>query len=88
MDNSFKPPLQEISLSEVLGVRGPTQLSVPPSDGSTHSFELVTVSLVYCVIAGEEGAAWESAIRQAMMPVESSRGHKDEIQGGSENIRY
>uniref|UniRef100_A0AAX7V5K3 Protein kinase C n=1 Tax=Astatotilapia calliptera TaxID=8154 RepID=A0AAX7V5K3_ASTCA len=71
---------KEISLSEVLGVRGPTQLSVPPSDGSTHSFELVTVSLVYCVIAGEEGAAWESAIRQAMMPVESSRGHKDEIQ--------
>uniref|UniRef100_A0A3Q2WYX7 non-specific serine/threonine protein kinase n=1 Tax=Haplochromis burtoni TaxID=8153 RepID=A0A3Q2WYX7_HAPBU len=75
---------KEISLSEVLGVRGPTQLSVPPSDGSAHSFELVTVSLVYCVIAGEEGAAWESAIRQAMMPVESSRGHKDEIQGDVE----
>ncbi|KAL4007036.1 pappalysin-2 [Sarotherodon galilaeus] len=59
---------KEISLSEVLGVRGPAQLSVPSSDGSTHSFELVTVSLVYCVIAGEEGAAWESAVRQAMMP--------------------
>uniref|UniRef100_A0A669BIU0 protein kinase C n=1 Tax=Oreochromis niloticus TaxID=8128 RepID=A0A669BIU0_ORENI len=60
---------KEISLSEVLGVRGPAQLSVPSSDGSTHSFDR------------RGGAAWESAIRQAMMPVESSRGPKDEIQG-------
>uniref|UniRef100_A0A3Q0QR99 Protein kinase D4 n=1 Tax=Amphilophus citrinellus TaxID=61819 RepID=A0A3Q0QR99_AMPCI len=64
---------KEISLSEVLGVRGPTQLAVPSlSDSSSHSFELVTVLLVYCVIAGEDGAAWEGAIRQAMMPDISS----------------
>uniref|UniRef100_A0A3B5BJX8 Serine/threonine-protein kinase D3-like n=1 Tax=Stegastes partitus TaxID=144197 RepID=A0A3B5BJX8_9TELE len=69
---------KEIPLSEVLRVRGPAQLAVPslPSGGA-HSLELVTGSLVYCVEAGEEGAAWESAIRQALMPVQSSRGHGD-----------
>uniref|UniRef100_A0A3Q1FP08 Protein kinase D4 n=1 Tax=Acanthochromis polyacanthus TaxID=80966 RepID=A0A3Q1FP08_9TELE len=67
---------KEIPLSEVLRVRGPTQLSVPSlPGGSAHSLELVTGSLVYCVEAGEGGAAWESAIRQALMPVQSSRGH-------------
>ncbi|KAG7465249.1 hypothetical protein MATL_G00174380 [Megalops atlanticus] len=66
---------KELALSEVLQVRGIGQLSVatPPGD-SAHSFELVTGSLVYCVLAGQEGQAWEAAIRQALMPVQSS-GH-------------
>uniref|UniRef100_A0A3Q3BBX7 protein kinase C n=1 Tax=Kryptolebias marmoratus TaxID=37003 RepID=A0A3Q3BBX7_KRYMA len=60
---------KEIPLSEVLQVRGPSQLSVPPLPGNdSHSFELVTASLVVCVQAGADGAAWESAICQALMP--------------------
>uniref|UniRef100_A0A3B4WWG9 non-specific serine/threonine protein kinase n=1 Tax=Seriola lalandi dorsalis TaxID=1841481 RepID=A0A3B4WWG9_SERLL len=60
---------KEIPLSEVLQVRGPAQLSTPllPGD-SAHSFEVVTASLVYCVVAGEDGPSWESAIRQGLMP--------------------
>ncbi|XP_062239997.1 protein kinase D4 isoform X2 [Platichthys flesus] len=66
---------KEIPLSEVLQVRGPAQLPTPLSPGDhAHSFELVTASLVYCVEAGEEGPAWESAIHQGLMPVESSGG--------------
>ncbi|KAM9335548.1 protein kinase D4 [Symphorus nematophorus] len=75
---------KEITLSEVLQVRGRAQLSVPLLPGnSAHSFEVVTASLVYCVVAGEDGPAWESAIRQALMPVESSRGHGKENQVNS-----
>ncbi|XP_067435684.1 protein kinase D4 isoform X2 [Thunnus thynnus] len=75
---------KEMPLSEVLQVRGPAQLSVPLLPGnSAHSFEVVTASLVYCVVAGENGPAWESAIRQALMPVQSGRGcskdNKDEV---------
>ncbi|KAM9424531.1 protein kinase D4 isoform 2-T2 [Pholidichthys leucotaenia] len=70
---------KEIPLSMVLRVQGPPQLSVAPSPGSSsHSFELVTASLVYCVVAGEEGAAWENAVRQALMPVQSSTRHGEE----------
>uniref|UniRef100_A0A671VGI5 protein kinase C n=1 Tax=Sparus aurata TaxID=8175 RepID=A0A671VGI5_SPAAU len=66
---------REIALSEVLQVRGPAQLSVPLSPGnSSHSFEVVTASLVYCVVAGEDGPSWESAVRQALMPVQGSGG--------------
>lgn len=73
---------QEIALSEVLQVRGPAQLSVPLSPGnSSHSFEVVTASLVYCVVAGEDGPAWESAVRQALMPVQGSGGQGEEKQG-------
>ncbi|XP_069578360.1 protein kinase D4 [Brachyistius frenatus] len=71
---------KEIPLSEVLGVRGPAHLSVPLLPGnSAHSLELVTASLVYCV-AGEDAAAWESSIRQALMPVQSSRGQGEDNQ--------
>ncbi|KAJ0006509.1 hypothetical protein NQD34_013782, partial [Periophthalmus magnuspinnatus] len=42
------------------------------SSNSTHSFELVTSSQVYCIMAGEESVSWEIAIRQALMPVQSS----------------
>lgn len=73
--------LQEIPLSEVLEVRGSTQLSVAMLPGnSAHSFEVVTASLVYCV-AGEDGPVWERAIHQALMPMQSSRGHSEENQG-------
>uniref|UniRef100_A0A3Q1AW88 protein kinase C n=1 Tax=Amphiprion ocellaris TaxID=80972 RepID=A0A3Q1AW88_AMPOC len=75
---------KEIPLSEVLRVRGPTRLLVPSlPGGGAHSLELVTGSLVYCVEAGEDGAAWESAIRQALMPVQSSRGHGEGNKGDS-----
>ncbi|KAG9346662.1 hypothetical protein JZ751_006974 [Albula glossodonta] len=64
---------KELPLSEVLQVRGPRKLSVPPPPGNrAHSFELVTSVLVYCVLADREGQAWEAAIRQALMPVQSS----------------
>ncbi|KAL0970119.1 hypothetical protein UPYG_G00237390 [Umbra pygmaea] len=64
---------KEIPLSEVLQVRGPTQLSVPLLPGnSAHSFEVVTGTLVYCVLAERDGPAWETAVRQALMPVHSS----------------
>ncbi|XP_018532645.1 protein kinase D4 [Lates calcarifer] len=70
---------KEIPLSEVLQVRGPAHLSMPVLPGnSAHSFEVVTASLVYCVVAGEDGPVWESAIRQGLMPVESSGGHSEE----------
>lgn len=77
---ALSPPVrQEISLSEVLHVRGPTQLSMPLLPGhSAHSFEVVTASLVYCVVAGDQGLAWETVIRQALMPVQSSGEHSKE----------
>ncbi|KAJ8405396.1 hypothetical protein AAFF_G00318690 [Aldrovandia affinis] len=72
-ENSTKY-FKELPLSEVLQVRGVGQLSVPTVPGNrTHSFELVTGALVYCVLAEREGQAWEAAIRQALMPVQSSR---------------
>lgn len=78
----FLLPLQEITLSEVLRVRGPAELSVAPSPGnSAHTLEVVTAAVVYCVLAGESGPAWESAIHQALMPFQSSRGGGEENQG-------
>ncbi|KAM4714735.1 protein kinase D4 [Anableps anableps] len=77
---------KEISLSEVLQVRGPAQLSVPSLPGTdVHSFELATASLVFCVQAGDDGAAWESSIRQALMPVQSSRGPGEEHQDNDQH---
>ncbi|XP_024282076.1 serine/threonine-protein kinase D3 isoform X1 [Oncorhynchus tshawytscha] len=79
---------KEIPLSEVLQVRGPAQLSVPLLPGnSAHSFEVVTGTLVYCVSAGRDGQAWETAVRQALMPVLNSgqvdkRGQDHEPQSG------
>ncbi|XP_042369785.1 serine/threonine-protein kinase D3-like, partial [Plectropomus leopardus] len=70
---------KEITLSEVLHVRGSAHLTVPSLPGnSAHSLEVETASLVYCVVAEEDGPAWESAIRQALMPVQSSGGHGGE----------
>jgi len=71
--NSLSLSSQEIALSEVLQARGPAHLAVPPLPGDGgHTLEVVTASLVYCVAAGESGPAWESAIRRALMPVQSS----------------
>ncbi|XP_045078326.1 serine/threonine-protein kinase D3 [Coregonus clupeaformis] len=64
---------KELPLSEVLQVLGPAQLSVPLLPGnSAHSFEVVTGTLVYCVLAGSDGQAWETALRQALMPLQNS----------------
>lgn len=74
--------LQEIPLSKVLQVRGLAHLSVALLPGNdSHSFELVTAPLVFCVQAGADSAAWESAICQALMPVQSSRRPGEEQQG-------
>ncbi|XP_060775879.1 serine/threonine-protein kinase D1-like [Neoarius graeffei] len=63
---------KELPLSEVLQVRGSSQLTVTvQSDDAGHSFELLTSFVVYCVFANTEGAAWESAIRLALMPLQS-----------------
>ncbi|KAI5629057.1 hypothetical protein C0J50_8209, partial [Silurus asotus] len=63
---------KELPLSEVLNVQGSSQLSVPVQpDDTGHSFEILTSSVVYCVFANTEGAAWESAIRLALMPLQS-----------------
>ncbi|XP_060951922.1 protein kinase D4 [Limanda limanda] len=73
---------KEIPLCEVLQVRGSAQLATPLAPGDhAHSFEVVTALLVYCVVAGEEGPAWEDAIHQGLMPVESRGGGGG---GGSE----
>ncbi|KAF3837215.1 hypothetical protein F7725_004679, partial [Dissostichus mawsoni] len=64
---------KEISLSEVLQVRGPAHLSLSPGN-SGHTLEVETAALVFCVAAGDEASVWESAIRQALMPVQSSVG--------------
>ncbi|XP_077961704.1 protein kinase D4 [Gasterosteus aculeatus] len=70
---------KEISLSEVLEVRGPAQLAVPSLPGNrAHTLEVVTASLVYCVLAGSGSAAWERAVRQALMPMASGGGGGDE----------
>ncbi|KAK5858626.1 hypothetical protein PBY51_002752 [Eleginops maclovinus] len=71
---------KEISLSEVLQVRGPAHLSLSTGN-SGHTLEVETAALVYCVAAGESASVWESAIRQAMMPVQSSGRPGGEEQG-------
>ncbi|XP_052003223.1 protein kinase D4 isoform X2 [Xyrauchen texanus] len=64
---------KEISLSEVLQVRGPGQLTMAVvPDNSKHSFELVTGTLVYCVFADEEGPSWESALKLALRPLQGT----------------
>uniref|UniRef100_A0A674A402 Protein kinase D4 n=1 Tax=Salmo trutta TaxID=8032 RepID=A0A674A402_SALTR len=76
---------KELPLSNVLQVRGPAQLSGPLlPDNSVHSFEVVTGTLVYCVLAGRDGQAWETAVRQALMPVQSSGQTGKRGQGESE----
>ncbi|KAI4901141.1 hypothetical protein NFI96_030382, partial [Prochilodus magdalenae] len=80
---------KELPLSEVLQVRGPGQLTVPvmPAD-SSHSFELVTSSLVYCVFADAEGPVWEATIRLALMPLEGSAPTRAESSGSDVSALY
>uniref|UniRef100_A0A672KFC6 Serine/threonine-protein kinase D3-like n=1 Tax=Sinocyclocheilus grahami TaxID=75366 RepID=A0A672KFC6_SINGR len=59
---------KEISLSEVLQVRGSAQLTIPVLPGNS----LVTGSLVYCVFADQDGPSWESALDQALRPVQGT----------------
>lgn len=66
----------------MLEVRGPAQLAVPSLPGNrAHTLEVVTASLVYCVLAGSGSAAWERAVRQALMPMASGGGGGDESAG-------
>ncbi|XP_036002214.1 serine/threonine-protein kinase D3 [Fundulus heteroclitus] len=77
---------KEIPLSEVLQVRGPAHLSVPSLPGTdVPSFELVTASLVFCVQAGDDGPAWEGAICQALMPMQSRAGPGEERHDAGQN---
>uniref|UniRef100_A0A671RGM2 Serine/threonine-protein kinase D3-like n=1 Tax=Sinocyclocheilus anshuiensis TaxID=1608454 RepID=A0A671RGM2_9TELE len=77
---------KEISLSEVLQVRGPAQLAIPVLPGnSAHSFELVTGSLVYCVFADQDGPSWESALDQALRPVQGTVCHTTNNTGDGKN---
>ncbi|XP_016393557.1 serine/threonine-protein kinase D1-like [Sinocyclocheilus rhinocerous] len=77
---------KEISLSEVLQVRGPAQLTIPVLPGnSAHSFELVTGSLVYCVFADQDGPSWESALDQALRPVQGTVCHTTNNTGDGKN---
>ncbi|XP_059933071.1 protein kinase D4 [Gadus macrocephalus] len=61
---------KEIPLSEVLQVRGPTELSVAGLPGNRpHSLEVVTGPVVYCVQVQKDAQAWERDLRRALMPM-------------------
>uniref|UniRef100_A0A8C5B266 protein kinase C n=1 Tax=Gadus morhua TaxID=8049 RepID=A0A8C5B266_GADMO len=61
---------KEIPLSEVLQVRGPTELSVAALPGNRpHSLEVVTGPVVYCVQVQKDAQAWERDLRRALMPM-------------------
>ncbi|KAG5837401.1 hypothetical protein ANANG_G00238870 [Anguilla anguilla] len=73
---------KEIPLSEVLEVRPAGDFSLVPAGASPHCFEIVTGTMRYFVgedpnpsvtpnsgVGREVAKAWESAIRQALMPV-------------------
>lgn len=75
-------PFQEIPLSEILTVEVAQDFSLVPSGANPHCFEIITANATYYV--GENGApgnpqhggdglehakAWETALRQALMPV-------------------
>ncbi|MGH0139482.1 UNVERIFIED_CONTAM: hypothetical protein FKN15_035759 [Acipenser sinensis] len=87
----FAEPWGELPLSEILQVHGAEELSVLPAGGSTHCFELVTDTLVYCVFGSRSHSAqgsrapdtraWERAIRQALMPIHTPSSTGTEGQG-------
>ncbi|XP_056156078.1 protein kinase D4 [Lampris incognitus] len=73
---------KEIPISEVLQVRSPRVLTVPVlPGGAAHSFEILTTAVIYCVSAGEDGPAWEDAIRRALMPLHSNWPTEDRDEG-------
>ncbi|XP_042296872.1 serine/threonine-protein kinase D2 [Sceloporus undulatus] len=81
-NNSSSRYYKEIPLSEILAVEPARDFSLVPSGANPHCFEIITAKATYYV--GENGVpsnnqhggdsleqakAWETAIRQALMPV-------------------
>ncbi|KAM6427940.1 serine/threonine-protein kinase D2 isoform 1-T1 [Liasis olivaceus] len=81
-NNSSNRYYKEIPLSEILAVEPAQDFSLVPSGTNPHCFEIITANATYYV--GENGAlsnpqhggdslehakAWETALRQALMPV-------------------
>ncbi|KAH0631576.1 hypothetical protein JD844_005970 [Phrynosoma platyrhinos] len=81
-NNSSSRYYKEIPLSEILAVETARDFSLVPSGANPHCFEIITAKATYYV--GENGVpsnnqhggeslehakAWETAIRQALMPV-------------------
>ncbi|XP_032083215.1 serine/threonine-protein kinase D2 [Thamnophis elegans] len=81
-NNSSNRYYKEIPLSEILTVEPAQDFSLVPSGANPHCFEIITANATYYV--GENGApsapqhggdglehakAWETALRQALMPV-------------------
>lgn len=79
------PTRQEIPLSEILAVEPAQDFSLVPSGANPHCFEIITAKATYFVGENgapsnsgshqhggdglEQARAWETAIRQALMPV-------------------
>jgi hypothetical protein len=75
-------PCQEIPLSEILTVEPAQNFSLVPPGTNPHCFEIITASTTYFVgetpgdapggpsgQGAEAARGWETAIRQALMPV-------------------
>lgn len=75
-------PCQEIPLSEILAVEPAQNFSLVPPGTNPHCFEIITANVTYFVGETPGGApggpsgqgteavrGWETAIRQALMPV-------------------
>uniref|UniRef100_A0A3Q3A6F9 protein kinase C n=1 Tax=Kryptolebias marmoratus TaxID=37003 RepID=A0A3Q3A6F9_KRYMA len=81
-NNTSNKYYKEIPLSEILQVRPATDFTLVPQGTNPHCFEFITSTMCYFVgedpntlpspnsgIGREVANAWESAIRQALMPV-------------------
>uniref|UniRef100_A0A671W388 Serine/threonine-protein kinase n=1 Tax=Sparus aurata TaxID=8175 RepID=A0A671W388_SPAAU len=79
-NNTTNKYYKEIPLSEILEVRPAGNFTLVPPGTNPHCFELITGTMCYFVgedpntlppvgIGREVAKAWESAIRQALMPV-------------------
>uniref|UniRef100_A0A8P4G9V9 protein kinase C n=1 Tax=Dicentrarchus labrax TaxID=13489 RepID=A0A8P4G9V9_DICLA len=79
-NNTSNKYYKEIPLSEILEVRPAGNFTLVPPGTNPHCFELITGTMCYFVgedpntlpslgIGREVAKAWESAIRQALMPV-------------------
>uniref|UniRef100_A0A3P8SXA7 Serine/threonine-protein kinase n=1 Tax=Amphiprion percula TaxID=161767 RepID=A0A3P8SXA7_AMPPE len=73
-NNTSNKYYKEIPLSEILELRPAGDFTLVPQGTNPHCFELITATMCYFVapnsgIGREVAKAWESAIRQALMPV-------------------
>uniref|UniRef100_G3P4B4 protein kinase C n=1 Tax=Gasterosteus aculeatus aculeatus TaxID=481459 RepID=G3P4B4_GASAC len=79
-NNTTNKYYKEIPLSEILEVRPAGNFSLVPTGTNPHCFELITGTMCYFVgedpnalpilgIGREVAKAWESVVRQALMPV-------------------